>query len=137
MFVCHVQWGGLTRGKTLHYAATYCGTLHHDVIGSPAELPSRRHCFSGGAPVRCRVLPRVRPQTVDIAFRLGGLTRGKTLQQRAIPTGDSNGRSQRAIPTGVPNGRFQRAIPTGDSTWRFRLHSKLITCCIISSMSLS
>ena len=41
----------------------------------------------GAAPVRCRVLPSVRPKTVDIAIRWGGLTRGKTLQRRAFASG--------------------------------------------------
>ena len=61
-----------------------------DVIVFPAEPP-----------VCCRVLPRVRPKTVDIAIRLGGLTQGKTLQQRAIPTGDSNGRFHLAFPSSL------------------------------------
>ena len=55
MFVSHVQWGGLTRGKTLHYAATYC-------VCTP----------SGGA-----VLHEVRPYSGRYRRRFRGRFRGR------------------------------------------------------------
>ena len=107
----------MCNGAVLHKVRPYTMPPPITEPSVPMSLALRRSprpdviVFPAEPPVCCRVLPRVRPKTVDIAIRLGGLTQGKTLQQRAIPT--------------------------GDSTWRFRLHSKLITCCIISSMSLS
>ena len=50
-----------------------------------SAAPVRCHRLSGGAPVRCRVLPCVRPHPrmafMSNGLRMGGLTQGKTLQQ--------------------------------------------------------
>ena len=49
--------------------------------------PIRCHRLSGGAPVRCRVLPCVRPHHrmafMSNGLRMGGLTQGKTLHYAA------------------------------------------------------
>ena len=59
--------------------------------------PVRCHRLSGGAPVRCRVLPRVRPHHrmafMSNGLRMGGLTRGKTLQLTGAPQPINNQQS--------------------------------------------
>ena len=59
--------------------------------------PIRCHRLSGGAPVRCRALPRVRPHHrmafMSNGLRMGGLTRGKTLQLTGAPQPINNQQS--------------------------------------------
>ena len=74
--------------------------------------------LSWRSPRRCRVLPRVRPQPVNVispqAFAAGGLTRGKTLQRRLAAKSARLAAAKSArFAAGVGGWRLRRAFAAG------------------------